>query len=102
MNQLYDGQISTYMYSVCEKYYDESKKELIEDLLGVTALKERTQGEDIYKALKSIVESINIEMKSIVLLTTDGASAMLSRGKGLVGGILKGNSSLITYRCIIH
>ena len=81
------------------RYYDESKKELIEDLLGVTALKERTQGEGIYKALKSIVESINIEMKSIILLTTDEASAMLSRGKGLVGGILKDNSSLITYYC---
>ena len=37
------------------RYYDESKKEFIEDLFGVTALKERTQEEDIYKALKSIV-----------------------------------------------
>ena len=49
----------------------------------MTALKERTQGEDIYKALKSIVESNNIEMKSIILLTTDGAPAMLSKGKEL-------------------
>ena len=84
------------------RYYDESKKEFIEDLLGVTALKERTQGEDIQKALKSIVESNNIEMKSIISLTTDGALAMLSRGKGLVGRILKDNLDLITYHCIIH
>ena len=84
------------------RYYDESKKKFIEDLLGVTALKERTQGEDIYKALKSIVESNNIEMKSTILLTTDGAPAMLRRGKGFVGQILKNNSDLITYHCIIH
>ena len=84
------------------RYYDESKKEFIEDLLGVTALK-KTQGKDIYeyKALKSIVES-NIEMKSIISLTTVGAPAMLSRGKGLVGKILKDNSDLITYHCIIN
>ena len=83
------------------RYYDESKKEFIEDLLGVTALK-KTQGKDIYKALKSIVESNNIEMKSIISLTTVGAPAMLSRGKGLVGKILKDNSDSITYHCIIH
>ena len=84
------------------RYYDESKKEFIEDLLGVAALKERTQGEDIYKTLKSIVGSNNIEIKSIISLTTDGAPAMLSRGKGLVGRILKDNPDLITYHCIIH
>ena len=84
------------------RYYDKSKKEFIEDLLGVMALKERTQGEDIYKALKSIVESNNIEMKSIILLITDGAPVMLSKGKELVGRILKNNPDSITYYCIIH
>ena len=78
------------------RYYDESNKKFIEDLLGVTGLKERTQGEDIYKDLKSIVELNNIKIKSIILLTTDGAPAMLSRGKGLVGRILKDNPDLIT------
>ena len=47
------------------RYNDESKKEFIKDLLGAMALKERTQGEDIYKILKSIVESINIEIRKI-------------------------------------
>ena len=84
------------------RYYDESKKEFIEYLLGVTALGERTQVENIYKALKSIVEWNNIEMKPIISLTTDGAPAMLSREKGLVGRILKDNPDLITYHCIIH
>ena len=84
------------------RYNNESKKEFIEDLLGATALKERTQGEDIYKALKSIVESINIEIKSVILRTTDEAPAILSRRKGLFGRILKDNPDLITYHCIIH
>ena len=63
------------------RYCDKSKKKFIEDLLDVTALKERTQGENIYKALKSIVESNNIEMKSIISLTINEAPAMLCRGK---------------------
>ena len=84
------------------RYYDESKKQFTENLLGVSALKERTQGEDIHKALKSIVESNNIEMKSIISLTTDVAPAMLSREKGLIRRTLKDNPYLITYHCIIH
>ena len=57
----------------------------MQDLLGVTALKGRTQGEDIYEALKSMIESRNIEMKSIISLTTDGAPELqqcLVKGEG--------------------
>ena len=66
------------------------------------ALEERTQREDMYKALKSIVKSNNIEMKLIISLTIDAAPAMLRRGKGLVGRILKDNSDLITYHYMIQ
>ena len=47
----------------------------MQDLLGVTALKGREQGEDIYEALKSMIESRNIEMKSIISLATDESSS---------------------------
>ena len=47
----------------------------------MTALKGRTPGEDIYEALKSVIESRNVEVKSIISLTTERASAMLGRGK---------------------
>ena len=48
------------------------------------------------------MKSRNIEIKSVMSLTTDGAPAMLARGKGLVGRLVKDNHDLITYHCIIH
>ncbi|CAK8697998.1 unnamed protein product [Clavelina lepadiformis] len=83
-------------------YYDGTKKEYMQDLLGMTALERRTREEGIYEALKSMKESRNIEMKSIISLTTDRAPAMLGRERGLVGRLLKDNPDLITYHCIIH
>ena len=84
------------------RYYDGNRKEFMQDLLGVTTLTKRTQGEDIYASLISMMKSRNIEIKSVILLTTDGAPAMLSREKGLVGRLVKDSSGLITYHCIIH
>ena len=49
-----------------------------------------------------MMKSRNIEIKSVISLTTDGAPAMLSRGKGFVGRLVKDNPGLITYHCIIH
>ena len=74
----------------------------MQELFGVVALKGRTQRKDIYEALKSTIESRNIEMKSIISLTTDGAPAMLGKGRGLIGQILKDNPNLISFQCIIH
>ena len=73
----------------------------MQDLLNVTTLTKRTQ-EDISASLISMMKSRNIEIKSVISLTTDGAPAMLSRGKGLVGRLVKDNPGLITYHCIIH
>ena len=85
------------------RYYDGSKKEFMQDLLGVTTLKKRTQGgEDIYAFLISMMKSRNIEIKLVMSLTTDGALAMLSGGKGLVGRLVKDNPNLIKHHCIIH
>ena len=84
------------------RYYDGNRKEFMQDLLGVTTLTKRTQGEDIYASLISMIKSRNIEIKSAISFTTDGAPAMLSRGKGLVGLLGKDNPGLIIYHCIIH
>ena len=74
----------------------------MQDLLGVTTLTKRTQGENIYASLISMMKLRNIEIKLVISLTTDGAPARLFRGKGLVGGLVKDNPGLITYDCIIH
>ena len=84
------------------RYYDGSKKEFMQDMLGVTTVKKRTQGEDVYAFLISMMKSRNIETKSVMSLTRDGALAILSRGKRLVGRLVKDNSDLIKHHCIIH
>ena len=84
------------------RYYDGSKKEFKQGLLGVTTLKKRTQGEDVYASLISMIKSRNIEIKLVMSLVTDGAPAMLARGKGFVGQLVKDNPNLTTYHCIIH
>ena len=48
-----------------------------------------------------MMKSRNIEIKSVMSLTTDGAPAMLTREKGLVGQLVKDNPDLIKYHCII-
>ena len=83
------------------RYYDGKTKKFMQDLFGVAALKGRTQ-EDIHEALKSMIESRNLEMKSIISLTTDGAPAMLGKGRGLIGRLLKDNPNLKSFHCIIH
>ena len=68
----------------------------MQDLFGVTTLEKQTQGEDIYASLISMMKSRNIEIKSTMSLTTDEATAMLARGKGLAGQLVKDNPDLIT------
>ena len=80
----------------------EVKKEFMQDLLGVTTLKKRTQGKDIYASLISMMKSRNIEINSVMSLTTNEAPAMLARVKRHVGRLVKGNPHLITYHCFIH
>ena len=84
------------------RYYNARVREFCQDLMGVTNLKERTRGEDIYEALKSMLNSRNIDAKSIISMTADGAPSMLGRGRGLTERLKKDNRDMINYHCIIH
>ena len=64
------------------RYYNAGVKEFCQDLMEVTNLKQRTRGEDIYEALKSMLDSRNIDVKSIISVTTDRAPSMIDRGRG--------------------
>ena len=44
---------------------------------------ERTRGEVIYEALKIKLDSRNIDAKSIISVTTNGAPSMIGRGRRL-------------------
>ncbi|XP_068204564.1 protein FAM200A-like [Palaemon carinicauda] len=84
------------------RYYDAGEKKICQDLFGVTDLKGRARGEDIYGSLKSMLESRNIDVKSILSVTTDGDSAMVGRERGLVTRLKEDNPDMISYHCIIH
>ena len=70
-------------------------REFCQDLMGVTNLKERTRGEDIYEALKSLLDLRNIDAKSIISVTKDGAPSMISRGRGLTARLKEDNPDMI-------
>ena len=81
------------------RYYE--VKEFCQDLMGVINLKERVRGEDICKALKSMLDSRSIDAKSIILVTTGGAPS-IGRGRRLTTQLKEDNPDMINYHCIIH
>lgn len=64
------------------RFFHNDKKEMCEDLLGVTPLETHTRGEDIYAAIKVMMRKRGIDMKQVVSVTTDGAPSMVGKGKG--------------------
>ena len=50
------GNTDNAQFMVFVRYYNAGVKEFCQDLIGVTNLKEKTRGEDIYKALKSMLD----------------------------------------------
>ncbi|XP_068241112.1 general transcription factor II-I repeat domain-containing protein 2B-like [Palaemon carinicauda] len=49
-----------------------------------------------------MLESRNIDVKSIISVTTDGAPAMVGRERGLVARLKEDNPDMISYYCKIH
>ena len=49
-----------------------------------------------------MLDSRNIDAKSIISVTTDGAPFMISRGRGLTARLKEDNPDIINYHCIIH
>ena len=65
--------------------------------MGVTNLKERTHREDIYEALKNMLDSRNIDAKSIISMTRDGAPSVIGRSRGLTARLKEDNPDIINY-----
>ena len=84
------------------RYYSAGVKEFCHDLMGVTNLRERTRGKEIYEALKSMLDSRDIDAESIISVITDGAPSMIGRGRGLTARLKEDNPDMINYHCIIH
>ncbi|KAK7919119.1 hypothetical protein WMY93_010403 [Mugilogobius chulae] len=84
------------------RFYHEESKTFVEDVLGITALKTHTRGEDIYLAIKEMLTQRGINLKKVVSITTDGAPSMMGREKGAVTRLKQDNPELLSYHCIIH
>lgn len=63
------------------RFYHAEKKDLIEDILDVTALTTHSRGEDIYMAIKEMLTQREISLKHVVSITTDGAPFMIGKVK---------------------
>lgn len=68
----------------------------------MASLEARTRGEDIYEAMKMMITERGLDLKSVVLITTDGAPSMIGRERGLVGRLKQDNPDLLSYHCIIY
>ena len=76
------------------RFYNETKKELCEELFGITHLEAHTQGEDIHEVIKGMLTKRGIDLKSVVFITTDEAPAMIGRGRGLVAHLKEDHPDL--------
>lgn len=84
------------------RFCNKDKKEICEDLLGVTPLETHTRGEDIYAAIKEMLRKRGIDLKQVVSVTTDGAPAMMGKERGAVSRMKEDNPDLLAYHCLIH
>lgn len=84
------------------RYFDESKGEFVEDVLGMANLCGQTRGEDTYNAVIGVLNEKEIDVKKIVSVATDGAPSMMGRERGLVQRLKLLHPQLISYHCIIH
>jgi hypothetical protein len=87
------------------RYLDTTHEQFHDELLTTLPMTGTTTGDDLYKATMGYFEKIGLDMKKVISVTTDGASAMIGCRKGLVQRLSsdpKCNVNLISYHCIIH
>ncbi|KAK4874959.1 hypothetical protein RN001_014319 [Aquatica leii] len=88
--------------SIFVRFLDIEYQIFREELLAMLPLKGNTQGKDLFKVTDEFTTKSNISYDEVVSLSTDGTSAMIGKGKGVVKRIRDKHSGLISYQCIIH
>ena len=74
------------------------------ELLALVRLQNTARGEDVYKALKECLLRNGIDMMKLILVTTDGAPAMVRWRVSLIGLLMAENDfpGFQAYHRIIH
>lgn len=81
---------------------------IVEEMARLVPMKGQTTGEDVLQALLACLAEMNLDMKKLISICTDGAPAMVGVKKGavtLLENKLKENDidrPLIKLHCIIH
>ena len=81
---------------------------IVQDFVELVPLKGTTTGEDILKALMQCIKSVGLNLSKLVLVTTNGAPAMIGKRKGVVALLQKhledhGRSDKMTKsHCLFH
>lgn len=90
------------------RVWNEDDKSIVEDLLEVMPLHNRTRGQDIYNALIEALKEYSIPLNKMVSLITDGAPAMIGHLSGVGARIIKEvrkttpDFNLLVLHCMIH
>ena len=58
--------------------------DIFEEILSIASLKDRTTGEDVFKALLKVMEFNNLHFQNYASVATDGAPRMIGQYIGLV------------------
>ena len=85
-----------------------SNFDIFEDFLELIPMKGTTTGADILQALLQCTNSLSSDLSKLVLVTKDGAPAMIGKNKGAVALLQKHlkdlgrNDKITKVRCLIH
>ena len=60
------------------RYFHQDKKEICEDLLGLTPIETHKRREDIHEAIKEMLSKRGIDLTKVVSVTTDGVPVFLT------------------------
>ena len=81
----------------------DSNFDVFEKLLSIASLKDRTTGEDMFKALKNAMEFYDLRFENLAGVATDGAPSMIGKHRGLVAFLKKQDgidkNTFIDYHC---
>lgn len=83
------------------RYIHEEK--ILEDIFLFHSLADRTTGEKIFEAIQAKFEKYGLDMKQVIGLCTDGASAMVGKNVGLAKRMAAvANENFVATHCILH
>ncbi|XP_066978978.1 SCAN domain-containing protein 3-like [Macrobrachium rosenbergii] len=80
------------------------EKEIEEDLLMCSPLETTTKGVDVFRKVDAFFNEpdVQLDWKSCIGVTTDGAPSMLGVNSGFLAYVKKENPSVLATHCIIH